>query len=133
MFYTTARAEWRPGNPLPPSLAPAGLHRTRDAAQSLALGHPTLAVTVRYDATRGVVTAQGPSARASSKGWEAPAIFGPRGGLTVLAAIPAELVHVVGPPEIRVHSGSTPDQARPHIRVGEQAVAGRYDPPTRVA
>lgn len=120
MFYSVAMPSWTPDRPLSHSVAPAGLLPTRDAARRIALGWPIVAVAVRYDATRGVVSPQGPAARRRVGSWEAPAILDEQGGLTILGSIPADLVRIVGPAELRVHPGHADICGRripaPHLR-----------------
>ena len=126
MFYSVAMPNWTPDRPLTHSVAPAGLLPTRDAARRIALGRPIVAVAVRYDATRCIVSAQGPAARRRVGPWEAPAILDGQGGLTILGAIPADLVRIVGPAEIRLHPGQAEILGRqvpsPHLR--RDSVAG---------
>ena len=115
MFYTVASAEWSPERVLAPVAARGSLYRSRFEAEAIADGRPTLALALRYDATRGVVLPQGPVARARAGRWSAPAVMDARGGVRVFAAIPAELVRVVGPAEVRVHSGALRLVPRPHL------------------
>lgn len=105
MLYTVACAGWQPGSPLTPASSRSGLFRTRSEARAAAEGRPTLAVALRYDPTRGEVAPQGPSARAAAGPWTAPAIVDTEGRVTVLAAIPADLVRMIGPAEVRAHPG----------------------------
>ena len=105
MLYTVANEGWTPGSPLPTSPRRVGLYRTRGEAESVAAGRPLVAVSVRYDASRGIITPASPVADGVSDAWSAPAIVRPLGGLTALAAIPAALVHAVGRPRLRVHAG----------------------------
>jgi hypothetical protein len=114
MFYTVASAEWSPERALTPVAARGGLYRSRFEAEAIADGRPTLAVALRYDANRGVVLPQGPVARARAGQWSAPAVMDARGSVTVFAAIPAALVRVVGPVEVRSHSGVLRVVPRPH-------------------
>lgn len=129
MFYSVATANWTPDRPLTHAVAPAGLLRTRDEARRIALGRPVVAVAVRYDATRCVVSAQGPAARRRVGPWEAPAILDRQGGLTILGAIPADLVRIVGPAELRVHPGHAGIPGRripsPHLRGSGVGFLGR--------
>ena len=62
MLYTIASDQWTADRPLTPSQTKVGLFRTRDEARDVALEKPTLAVAVRYDATRGTVVATEPAA-----------------------------------------------------------------------
>lgn len=112
MLYTIASADWSPGRP--PPLVQGGLFRSRSKAGAIA-GRPTLAVALRYDATRGVVVPEGPVARAEVGSWAAPAVVDVRGGVMVLAAIPAALVRVVGPAEVRADPGALRLFPRPHV------------------
>jgi hypothetical protein len=105
MLYTVANEGWTPGSPLPASPRRVGLYRTRGEAESVAAGRPLVAVSVRYDASRGMITPASPAADGHGGDWSAPAIVGPLGGLTALASIPAALVHAVGRPRLRVHAG----------------------------
>ena len=102
MLYTVARMNWAPGDPLTPTAARVGLRRSRGEARSA--DGPTLAVALRYDRGRGMVVAEGVSARGPHGPWSAPAVVDAAGVVTVLAEIPAGLVRVVGPPEFRGHS-----------------------------
>lgn len=105
MLYAIASADWNPGQPLMPADTRAGLTRTRGGAGGPSSGRATLAVALRYDATRGVVVALPPAAGALAGRWSAPAILDESGGVTVLSPIPAALVRVVGNPRIRIHRG----------------------------
>jgi hypothetical protein len=105
MLYTIANERWTSGSPLPASETRAGLFRTRREAEAIAAGRRLLAVAVRYDAARGLVTPTTPADRDRPGGWSAPAIAGPSGGVTALAPIPASLVQLVGPVLLRVHAG----------------------------
>jgi hypothetical protein len=104
MLYTVANEGWTPGSPLPTSPRQIGLYRTRSEAESVAAGRPLIAVSVRYDAGRGILTPTYPDGGLDGD-WSAPAIVGPLGGLTALASIPAILVYAVGEPRLRVHAG----------------------------
>lgn len=114
MLYTVAGADWSPGLPLTPAETCAGLFRTREAAGRIAPGRPTLAVALRYDATRGLVVAQPPAARDLPGGWTAPAILNGRGGVTVLATVPSALIRLVGRPRIRMHPAHGNGPVGPH-------------------
>ena len=105
MLYTVANDTWSPGSPLSASETRAGLYRTRGEADEIAAGHRLLAVSVRYDATRCVVSSTPPAGRELGEDWSAPAIVGPTGGVTALATIPAVLVRPLGPSRLRVHAG----------------------------
>jgi hypothetical protein len=105
MLYTVANEGWTPGSPLPASPRRVGLYRTRGEAESVAAGRTMVAVSVRHDASRGIITPALPIADGLGGDWSAPAISGPLGGLTALASIPAALVHDVGRPRLRVHAG----------------------------
>jgi hypothetical protein len=113
MFYTVASEGWSAGHPLPPSAERPGLHRSRVGAEEVAAGRPLLVVSVRYDAERSVVVAQDLAFRIPGGLWTAPAIVDDRDVVTVLAPIPADLVHMVGRAEIRVHPGTTHPLPRP--------------------
>ena len=104
MLYTVADEGWSPGSALPSSPSRAGLYRTRSEAEAAAPGCPLLAVAVRYDAARGVITLASPATGLPGD-WSAPAIVGPSGGVTALASIPPALVRLVGKPQLRVHEG----------------------------
>ena len=115
MLYTVASVEWSEGSPLSPGQTRLGLFRTRAEAMRGAVGRPTLAVAVCYDSARGVAVAQSRPDRGLAPAWSGPAIEADTGGVTVLAAIPADLVRVVGPATIRVHApheNSIPDPHR---------------------
>jgi hypothetical protein len=114
MLYTVANDTWAPGSPLSASETRTGLYRTRGQADEIAAGRRLLAVSVRYDATRCVVTSTPPADRVPGGGWSAPAIVGPTGGVTALATIPAALVRPLGPFRLRVHAGHT-GPACPHL------------------
>jgi hypothetical protein len=114
MLYTVANDTWAPGSPLFASETRSGLYRTREEADGIAAGRRLLAVSVRYDATRCVVTSTPPAGREPGAGWSAPAIVGPTGGVTALATIPAALVRPLGPSRLRIHEGH-PRPARPHL------------------
>ena len=64
MLYTVANEGWTPGSPLPTSPRRVGLYRTRSEAESVAAGRPLVAVSVRYDAGRGILTPAPPAAAA---------------------------------------------------------------------
>jgi hypothetical protein len=123
MLYTVANMSWTPGDSLTPSMARSGLSRWRPRTEDIAAGCPTLAVALRYDETRGQVVAEGVTARGRSGPWSAPAIVDSAGGVMVLAPIPAALVRVVGAAELRVHPGTTPAEARSHVRAGQSAAS----------
>ena len=103
MLYAVANEGWMPGCPLEASETRSGMYRTRLEAGEFAAGRRMLALSVRYDPTRGVITPTPPAGCEVPSGWSAPAILGPSGGVTALAKIPAFLVRLVGPPRLRVH------------------------------
>jgi hypothetical protein len=113
MFYTVASEGWSAGQALWPSAERPGLHRSRAGAEEAAAGRPLLVVSVRYDASRGVVVAQDLAFRIPGGLWTAPAIADDRGVVTVLAPVPAELVSIVGRAEIRVHPGTARPMPEP--------------------
>jgi hypothetical protein len=113
MFYTVASEGWSAGHALWPSAERPGLHRSRAGAEEAASGRSLLVVSVRYDASRGVVVAQDLAFRIPGGLWTAPAIVDDRGVVTVLAPIPAELVSMVGRAEIRVHPGTARPMPQP--------------------
>ncbi len=140
MLYTAASEQWSADSPLTPAQSRVGLFRTRDEAGKLALaeGQPTLAVAVRYDATRATIVATTPaSLRLDGGSWSAPAFLNDSGGVVPLCPIPPALVKRVGPPRFRVHApqptavacpsarGSEAQFERPPVR---SAVAGRVFP-----
>ncbi len=90
MFYTVASPSWKPGQPLTPSAAL--LFRTKAEAESFAPDATTVALAVRFDASRSLVRPQGPVALATAGGWSVPAVGNSLGGLTVFGPIPANLV-----------------------------------------
>ena len=102
MLFAVANDDWKPGSALAASETRLGLYRTREEAQALAEGRRLLAVSVRHDSLRGVVTSTLPT---SPGAWSAPAIVGESGGVTTLASIPSKFVQVVGPPRFRAHAG----------------------------
>jgi hypothetical protein len=114
MLYTVANDTWTPGSPLSASETRSGLYRTRGEAAGIAAGRRLIAVSVRYDARRCVVTPTPPAGRELGGDWSAPAIVGPTGGVTALATIPAALVHPLGPSRLRVHV-EHPGLASPHL------------------
>lgn len=124
MLYAIASAEWDPGKPLIPADTRAGLTRRRDVSPS---GRATLALALRYDATRGVVVALPPAAGALSGRWSAPALVDDSGSVTVLSPIPAALIRVVGHPQIRIHPGHAEAPAPPHPRRVGRPAAGSGD------
>ncbi len=104
MLYTIASEQWSADRPLTPTQTRVGLYRTRDEAGKLAGGKPTLAVAVRYDATRGTVVATSPtSLRLTGGTWSAPAFVNDSGGVVALCPIPPDLVRRIGPPRLQVH------------------------------
>jgi hypothetical protein len=105
MLYTVANEGWAPGSPLPTSPRRVGLYRTRVEAESVAAGRPLVAVSVRFDASRGIITPASPAPGNLGGAWSAPAVVGPSGGVTALASIPASLVRPLGRPRLRVHAG----------------------------
>ncbi len=125
MLYTVAIAEWTAGRPIAPGVNRSGLFRTRAEAREAAAGRSTLAVALRYDPARGVVSAEGAAARAGLGRWSAPAIEDDRKVVTVLAPIPAELVREVGPARVRFHAGSGLLARGPHRRGGAPEPSGR--------
>jgi hypothetical protein len=114
MLYTVANDAWTPGSPLSASETRSGLYRTRGEAAGIAAGRRLLAVSVRYDAKRCVVTSTPPAGRELCANWSAPAIVGPTGGVTVLATIPAALVSLIGPSRLRIHAAESM-LASPHL------------------
>ncbi len=114
MFYAIASAAWKPGTPLSPSTARAGLFRTRSEARRTALGGPLVALAVRHDGARGTLVPQGTVASGVAPGWAAPAIRNDLGGLTAFASIPAALVRVVPSAEVRADAVPLPSIHRPH-------------------
>lgn len=123
MFYAVASPSWTPGEHLTPSMARAGLSRWRPKSGEVATGGPILAVALRYDATRGLVVAEGPEARGVVGPWSAPAIVDQTGSVMVLAPIPPALVRVVGTADIRVHPDSARTLPRAHVTTGRPAAA----------
>jgi|GEM_PF-2839654 len=121
MFYAVANPSWTPGESLTPPMARSGLSRWRPKAEDVANGGPILAIALRYDATRGLVIAEGPTARGVVGPWSAPAIVDLTGNVMVLAPIPPALVQVVGTAEIRVHPDSARVLPRAHIAAGRPA------------
>lgn len=115
MFYAIANPSWTPGESLTPPMARSGLSRWRPKAEDVANGGPILAIALRYDATRGLVIAEGPTARGVIGPWSAPAIIDLTGNVMVLAPIPPALVQIVGTAEIRVHPDSARALPRAHI------------------
>ena len=113
MLYAVANEGWTPGCPLEASETRSGMYRTRLEVGAIAAGRRLLALSVRYDPTRGVITPTPPSGREVLPGWSAPAIVGLSGGVTALAEIPASLVQLVGPSRLRLHPGH-PAPGRPH-------------------
>ena len=105
MLYAVANDRWTPGSPLIASETMTGLYRTRREAASSGPGPRMLAVSVRYDATRGVLCPTPPTGRERHPGWSAPAILGTTGGVTALATIPAPFIRALGTSLIRVHAG----------------------------
>ena len=124
MLYAVADVNWSPGTPLPPSSTRGGLYRSRSEAESVAAGRPTLALAVRYDAARGAVFPQGPVARSWASRWSAPAVSDAVGVVTAFGAIPAALVRVAGPAELRCHPGVVHLIPRPHAAPGPPRRAG---------
>jgi len=114
MYYAIASAAWKPGEPLTPSTARCGLFRTRSEARRTALGGPLVALAVRHDGARGTLVPQGAVASGVAPNWAAPAIRNDLGGLTAFAAIPAALVRVVPPAEVRADAAPMPSILRPH-------------------
>lgn len=116
MLYTVADARWSPGCPLPPLGARAGFYRMRASAVMIAAGRPVLAAAIRYDSLRGRVVAHGAGLGDHEGPWVAPATMNDLGAVTVLASVPAGLVRVIGPAEIRVHSGNFTIFPDNHVR-----------------
>ena len=133
MLYTVASEQWSSDRPLTPSQNRVGLFRTRDEAGKLAEGQPTLAVAVRYDATRASVVATPPaSLRLAGAVWSAPAFVNDSGGIVALGPIPPALVKLVGPPRFRVHPPQPSPLASSRdgrcVRPPARAIAGRVAP-----
>ncbi|WP_435007667.1 hypothetical protein P12x_004931 [Tundrisphaera lichenicola] len=105
MLHTVATEGWNPGSPLPAIDTMAGLYRTRREAESIAHGRRLLAVSVRFDAGRGMVVSTAPTDSGPDGEWTSPAIVGNSGGVTVLGAIPSSLVRLIGSPSIHLHPG----------------------------
>ena len=107
MLYTIAAHDWNHHAPIPTDPGRPGLTRNRprpepsSVAVSGPKARPILAVSIRYDAARGAVFAEGPTSRGPGGAWTAPAVVDELGGVTVLAPIPAALVQAVGPPRVR--------------------------------
>ncbi len=118
MLYAVANDRWTPGSPLIASQTLTGLYRTRREAASSGPGPRILAVSVRYDATRGVLCLTPPAGRERQTGWSAPAILGTTGGVTALATIPGPFVRALGKLRIRVHAGHGPAKGPCHVRPG---------------
>lgn len=107
MFYTVANPSWERGSSLPPAMVRVGLSRSRPLANQRTVGGAILAVSIRYDRTRGVVVAEGTHSRGQFGPWSSPAIVDMEGRVMVLACIPAALVREVESPEIRLHAASS--------------------------
>jgi hypothetical protein len=119
MMFTIATKDWSPGRPLSPSHEGVGLFGTRAEVESKVGGGTTVAVAVRYDATRGTLRAHGPAAVALvGSSWTAPAILDTVGGVTAFAPIPAELVRAASPSHWQAHAGKSRLIPRPHLRLG---------------
>ncbi len=125
MLYTVADANWSLGRPVPPLGARAGFHRMRSSAVTIAAGRPVLAAAIRYDSLRGRVVAHGAGHGGRGGPWAAPATMNDLGAVTVLAPVPADLVRVIGPAELRLHSGNFPVFPRSHVRAPCAPEAGR--------
>ncbi len=135
MLYTVASEQWSSDRPLTPSQSRVGLFRTRDEAGQLAEGQPTLAVAVRYDATRATIVATPPaSLRLAGGSWSAPAFINDSGGIVALCPIPPTLVKQVGPPRFRVHPPQSsavapaPGREGRFVRPPARSIAGRVAP-----
>ncbi len=109
MLYTVANDDWTPGSPLSASETRSGLYRTRSEAAAIARGRRLLAVSVRYDDHRCVLTPSLPPDGKLNPSWLTPAIVGPNGGVTALAEIPANLVRALGPCRLWIHAGHSDD------------------------
>jgi hypothetical protein len=105
MLYTVADDDWKTGSPLSASGTRSGLYRTRSEAAAIAGGRRLLAVSVRYEDLRCVLTPSSPPDGNPSRSWSTPAIMGGTGGVTALAEIPAHLVRALGPCRLRIHAG----------------------------
>ena len=114
MLYAITNQLWGRGRPLMPAAARGGLFRSRAEARAGAIDGTLVALAVRYDATRGVLTPLGPVASAAAGDWRAPAIVDARGGLTFFGAIPAALVRPVPAAELRADAGRPRPFPRPH-------------------
>lgn len=136
MLYTVASEQWYADRPLTPAQTRVGLFRTRDEAGKIAGGQPTLAVAVRYDATRATIVATTPASfRLDGGSWSAPAFLNDSGGIVPLCSIPPALVKRVGPPRFRIHppqptavacpSGRETEFDRPPV---QSSIAGRVIP-----
>ena len=133
MLYTTANEQWSADRPLTPAQTRTGLYRTRDEAGKVAEDRPTLAVAVRYDATRGTVVATAPAAfRLVGGSWSAPAFVNDDGGIVALCPIPSALIKKIGPPRFQIHRGESfaiPAPSEPVLSLTRQtAIAGRIWP-----
>lgn len=132
MLYTIASEQWSANCPLTPAQTRVGLFRTRDEAGKLAEGKPTLAVAVRYDATRGTVVATSPASfRLAGGNWSAPAFLNDCGGIVALCPIPPALVKQVGPCRLHIHPAqptAVPPRGSQAPLPPVRAVAGRIAP-----
>ena len=124
MLYAVANDRWMPGLPLAAAETMTGLYRTRREADEVAAGRRLLAISVRYDSTRGLITPTPPTGFELPGGWSAPAIVGPAGAVTALATIPAALVRELGPARFRSDPGHRP-VAYPHLYTQQEAVGSR--------
>ena len=118
MLYTIADPESSTGRPLQAIPAGAPLFRRRSEVESAAGPRPKLAVAVRYDVARGALVPEGPVARSLVGPWTVAAAVDDRGVVTPLGAIPAGLVRVIGPAEVRAHPKVSPSPGRPHVLAG---------------
>ena len=130
MLYTIASEQWSADRPLSPTQTRVGLFRTRDEARQVAEEKATLAVAVRYDATRGTVVATAPAAyRLEGGAWSAPAFVKEDGGVVALCPIPPALVRQIGPPRFQIHRGEAsavpPPSGQLRRPLGHAAIVGR--------
>ena len=133
MLYTIASEQWTEDRPLTPAQTRVGLFRTRDEARQAAAERATLAVAVRYDATRGTVVATAPAAARLEGGtWSAPAFVKDDGGVVALCPIPPALVKQIGPPRFQIHRGESSAVPAPSglfdRPLGHATIAGRISP-----
>ncbi len=129
MLFTVASSEWSAGRPLAPGETQVGLYRTREAANRIAAGRPTLALALLHDSARGQVVAQPPALHAlpGRGGWSAPAVVNDQGGVVVFAPIPAALIQVIRPARLRMHPGQPDPIPAPRVAAEPLASAFRDD------